>query len=223
MKLIIIRHAESERNVQLKGKTFYDEGQKKLNIPNRLIDLTESGVRQAVALSEKLIHNVRSGVLAEPDIVMSSSFTRADKTADIVSNGLEEGGVAAPKIEHNHLIRERDSGYGYEMTREESGNTFPYLRNHWSFEGKWFSTPPGGESLVQVMDRGALFLSTLSLDTRLQGKTVYAFSHGGFMQAVQAVVNKIPFEEIESRVKNPENCEFAIYSNEQGFWESVTP
>ncbi len=215
----MIRHAESVRNVALRGKTFYDQGQKKINIPNRHIELTQTGVKQASCLYKTLTDLIHSHTIAPPDVTMSSGFTRANKTADIVLEGLRREDFVSPEIVHNHLIRERDSGYGYEMTEEESRRNFPYLKAHWTFEGKWFSTPPGGESLVQVMDRAALFLHTLSLDERYKGKMVYAFSHGGFMQAVHMVVGKIPFEEAEALVKNPENCHFDIYSNEQGFWE----
>ena len=218
MKLLIIRHAESVRNVTMRGKVFYKHEEEKAGTPTRRIALTDLGKQQAHTVAEKLLAKVRTGEIAMPDIVLSSGFMRADSTAEIVTKGM---GCDLP-IKHNHLLRERDPGYGFELTEEEMQVHFPYLRQYWGLEGKWFSTPPGGESLVQVADRASLFLQTISGDARYTNKTVYAFSHGGFMMAMNVVIRSIPCLEVDTNLMNPPNCHIDTYSNEKGYWETVT-
>jgi len=106
------------------------------------------------------------------------------------------------------------------MTEQESHNHFPYLRDHWKREGRWSATPPGGESLVKVMDRSILFLTTLQNDPRYKNKTVYAFSHGGFMTATRMVVQSLSIRQATS-MENPPNCHIDSYSNENGYWEAL--
>ena len=226
MKLLVIRHAESLRNVIMKGKAFYYEDETKLDLPVFDIPLTDIGIQQAHTLAESLYLQTKEGNLTPPDHVLSSGLLRADTTAEIVLGQLSKLArdttlkerLLKLQIRYNHLLRERDPGYGFEMTEQESHNHFPYLRDHWKREGRWSATPPGGESLVRVMDRSILFLTTLQNDPRYKDATVYAFSHGGFMMATRMVVQGISIRKTDS-IMNPVNCHIDSYTNENGFWE----
>jgi broad specificity phosphatase PhoE len=210
----------------MEGKTFYQDHSEKLGVPNRHIDLTPKGVEEAKDLAQRTARMIQEGRVEPPDVVLHSGFVRAKKTADIVVGWL---GAHRPHVLtsdtlpvlQNHLLRERDSGYGFEMTEDESRQYFPYLRHHWDFEGKHFASPPGGESLVQVMDRATLLLHTLASDKRYQGKTIYAFTHGGLMMAIRMVVEGISFDEWSSLVSQPKNCQIDTYTNRQGYWETM--
>lgn len=227
MRLVMIRHAESMRNRAMKGgRIFYRTEQEKLGVPTWQIDLTEQGELQAKNLGETIIQMIEKGEIKAPDYIQSSGLKRANKTAEIVLRELKKSPILGPNREHlevsqNHLIRERESGYGYEMTTQESIHHFPYLQDHFRLEGRWFAAPPSGESLVRVMDRAELLLQKLTSDVRYQDKTVYAFSHGGFMMALTMVVKGIPFEEALTGVKNPENCEMHTYTDDGGYWERL--
>lgn len=229
MKLLIIRHAESIRNVTMQGKVFFSHESEKTKTPTRSVSLTKKGEHQALTLANTILEKTRRGAISLPEIVLSSGFARADSTAKIVIQKLSEltqGTEDFNKkkevvVKHNHLLRERDPGYGFEMTEEESQTFFPYLKQYWELEGKWFSTPPGGESLVSVMDRASLLLQSLIIDSRYINKTVYAFSHGGFMMATKMVIQGISCGEADKVMINPHNCQVHTYSNENGYWETV--
>ena len=59
------------------------------------------------------------------------------------------------------FIRERDSGYAYDMTEEEAKKQFPWMEEYWKTFGGFFAVPPGGESYAQVAQRIYLFLDTI--------------------------------------------------------------
>jgi 2,3-bisphosphoglycerate-dependent phosphoglycerate mutase len=222
MKLVLIRHAQSIRNVALQGSHFYEDEQEKLGLPNHFIHLTEKGKAEARDVGHTLCALEKQH--GTPAVLMHSGFKRAKETALLIKEEvglIYEGSSFSLPIEQNHLLRERDAGHAFEMSEGEAAKYFPFLQQYWGFEGKWFATPPGGESFIQVMDRVSLFLHILANNKKYEGRTVYAVSHGGTMQAFKMVIEKIPFDEADERVRNPKNCELARYEYEQGEWRPL--
>lgn len=223
MKLLLIRHAESVRNVNRKGKVFYDVGQEKIGLPNHLIPITKKGEGQAVEVAKKLYRDWKTGKQSLPVLLIHSGFVRTKDTCDIVYSHLKkyvatDGVTFDIPTEQNHLIRERDAGHTFEMDEVEAMTHFPHLSDYWKLDGKWFAVPIGGESLVHVMDRVSLFLSQLVHDERLKDATVYAFTHGGTMQAFEMVITKKPFDGESLKITTPENCEYICYEYAHGRW-----
>ncbi|MBP6888261.1 MAG: histidine phosphatase family protein [Candidatus Pacebacteria bacterium] len=216
MKLILIRHAQSVRNAAFKGNHFYHDGQEKLGTPNHSLTITEKGKDQARAVATMLLSEIKKGEEASPSLLLHSGFIRTRETANIIFEVLQN--ESSFPVEQNHLLRERDAGHAFEMWESEARQHFPYLESHWDFEGKWFAVPPGGESFIQVMDRVALFLQTLTVDTRHKDKTVYAVTHGGTMRAFQMVIDKVPFEKADELVLNPKNCGIVKYNYVHNVW-----
>jgi broad specificity phosphatase PhoE len=220
MKLILIRHAQSVRNAAFKGNTFYRDDQEKLGLPNHVLGLTEKGREQARDAAQKILAGV--GVYGSPTVILHSGYVRARDTANIIHEEFSKSYNHEIEFEQNHLLRERDAGHAFEMSGSESRHHFPFLEDHWKFEGKWFAVPPGGESFIQVMDRVSTFLHILSQESRPRWRdgTIYAVTHGGTMRAFQLVVEKIPFEEAEEQVTIPKNCEMAGYQYVNGSWKT---
>jgi broad specificity phosphatase PhoE len=226
MKLTLIRHAQSVRNKIVKGGHSYTDVSQKLGIPNHLIKITDLGEIQAKEVAKKLFQTSLMKGKGLPSVLLHSGYERARTTAEIILKEVkvfgEENNISVKTtIEQDHLIRERDSGYGIEMTHDESRGHFPFLEEHWALNGAWFSVPPGGESVVQVMDRVSTFLLKLAMNKDLEGKHVWAVCHARTMSAFQMVVEKIPFEKADELVLHPKNCATAEYELEYGVWKSV--
>ena len=153
MKLIVVRHGETEWNVQ--GREM---GQ--LDSP-----LTPRGVRQAEALAARL-----SAVRFEA--LYTSDLGRAVRTAEIIAAacGLEPIVDAA--------LRERDLGIFQGFTRAELESRFPedyaeYLRSGHGYQ------IPGGESGQQRTERSVRALAAIA--ERHPAETVVVVTHGGFL------------------------------------------
>jgi 2,3-bisphosphoglycerate-dependent phosphoglycerate mutase len=223
MKLTLIRHAESERNKRIRGQSFLQSSEHRLGVPNHLIPITDLGEHQAEEVAKNLFNQAIHSGDGLPSVIIHSGYKRAKSTAEIILREVKT--LASSKrfhmstyLDQDHLLRERDSGYGIEMTRDESRQHFPYLDNHWDLDGKWFAVPPGGESVVQVMDRVSTFLIKLSLNKELEDKHVWVVTHGRTISAFQMVIEKIPFDMVNELVTSPKNCGYVHYTYAGGVW-----
>lgn len=68
------------------------------------------------------------------------------------------------QLRHHLSLRERDTGYTFDMTTAEAETAFPWLQDYWNTYGPIFGRPPGCESLADVARRVYLFLSMLFRD-----------------------------------------------------------
>ncbi len=219
MKLILIRHAQSVRNALFKGNRFYRNDREKIGIPNHNLPISQKGEGQAKEAAKVLYSK-----FGRPDVILHSGFTRTLQTAKIIHNEMItrselDGHTLTVELEQNHLLRERDAGYAFELTEAEKEKHFSYLDDYWKFEGNWFAVPPGGESFIQVMDRVSTFLHMLSLVEKYRDKTIYAVTHGGTMRAFQMLAEKVPFDKADELIINAKNCEIHAYQFNRGIWE----
>src|SRR5262249_30994974 len=149
--LLLVRHAESERNVAKKGNVFFadDESRRAVHgVPDHAIPLTAEGWRQAERTGSAL--RARFGAF---DYVYHSGYRRTVETTEGLLRASPEEERAAVKVRQNVFIRERDSGYAYDMTTAEAESAFPWLQEYWKTSGSFFARPPGGESVAQVCER----------------------------------------------------------------------
>jgi len=115
------------------------------------------------------------------------------------------------------LVRERDCGYTFNMTAEESREFFPFLEEHWKLFGSFFAVPPGGESFAQVTTRVSTFFEMLCRS--YSGKNVLVVSHGGTIACFRGLIESLPYDEVVfwERGKDPGNCNVTAYSfSEEG-------
>jgi 2,3-bisphosphoglycerate-dependent phosphoglycerate mutase len=208
-QLVLIRHAESERNRVKKNNRFLpnDESANIVRgVPDYLIPLTARGHAQAAAIGPSV--RERFGIF---DTVYDSTYIRTRQTRDGVLNAYKTDEVAQMKIRSNHWLRERFPGYAYDMTDVEVDSHFPWLQKHFDDFGMFYATPVGGESLETLCRTIHNFIGILR---RVRaGKRVCIFSHGGTIRAFRYNLEKWEPQDFMDRygTEQPENCGVTVY------------
>ena len=160
--LVLVRHAESARNVAKKGNRFFldDESRKAVQgVADHLVPITDEGRRQA-DLTGRALRSDFGGF----DYVYHSGYRRTQETAEHLLAAYTDGERKSMRVRHHLFLRERDAGWTYDMTTSEAEAAFPWLQGYWETFGRFFAQPPGGESLAEVAARVYLFLGMLFRD-----------------------------------------------------------
>ena len=126
--LLIIRHGESEWNVEKRWQGWLDA------------PLTARGLQQARDRADALL---RAGFA--PAVVHCSDLGRAHRTAEIIADALDVETRPHPGF------RERGGGEWEGSTAEEIDERWPGLRDAWR-RGE-LTAPPGGEEDAAVLTR----------------------------------------------------------------------
>jgi len=216
--LVLVRHAESLRNkVKNKNSVFISESEKKKleGYSDFSLPLSSEGFNQAKKTGKALASEFENF-----DVAFHSGYVRAETTLLEMKREFSRVAREHMKIEQNALIRERDCGYTYDMTEEESAKYFPFLQNYWKKHGGFFAVPPGGESLAQVTTRVAIFYEMLC--RVWAGKKVLVVSHGGTIACFRGLIESLRYEKIIfwKRGEEPGNCNVTAYKFDDG---SQTP
>jgi 2,3-bisphosphoglycerate-dependent phosphoglycerate mutase len=213
-RLVLVRHAQSERNVAKKGGAFYadDEARRPLHgVSDDAIALTAEGRRQAVRAGEAL--RERFGAFA---CVYNSGYRRTVETTEGILSAFPEEERAAVEVRQSIFIRERDAGYGYDMTTAEAEAAFPWLSDYWNLTGPFFARPPGGESVAQVCERVHLFLDMLSRERA--GQQVLVVTHDVTVRAFRYLLERWTNEDVRTRYRQdpPHNASVTVYEHDAG-------
>jgi len=152
--LLLIRHAESEGNVN--GATVAEDW-----------PLTARGRQQAEALALRL---VCEGV--RPDAIFASPMLRALQTADIVARGL--GAVFQVMTDLAEVSIADCEG----LTVAEAEKRFPGLVVEAPGQSSLRWRFPGGESLGELRERGRQAMASLAALRERGARVVVAVSHG---------------------------------------------
>jgi broad specificity phosphatase PhoE len=207
--LVLVRHAQSERNVVKKQNGFFldDEARRAVQgIPDHRIAITEEGRRQArltgVAIRDSF------GVF---DDVYHSGYTRTMQTTDGILEAYSAEEKSRMRVRHHLFIREREAGHSYDMTDAEATAAFPYLQDYWNTFGPFFARPPGGESLAQVCERVYAFLQKVA--RTMAGRRVLVVTHGGTLWCFRCVLEGWTYEKAEEQFKSApiRNCAVTSY------------
>ena len=151
-RLLLIRHAESEGNRdQVFTATPY-------------VGLTDRGRRQARAAGEWIRER------HAPQLAVTSPFTRARQTADILA------AVLGLETIVDEDLRERDYG-------ALAGQAYASPRPGYDRERYWLWRPEGGETLEEVLVRVGAVLDRVAAGT--PDGDVVIVSHGAVMMAAQ--------------------------------------
>lgn len=138
-RLILIRHGESEANVD---PVVYSQ------VPNWRIRLTETGISQAQDAGRKI-----AGLIGNESFgVFSSPYLRTKQTKNAMLNGMARDPVFDLQ---DPTLREQD--YGNIPSPDENEANCAVRQQY----GYFFYRFPEGESCADVYDRMALFLHTL--------------------------------------------------------------
>jgi broad specificity phosphatase PhoE len=209
LRIIFIRHAESERNKAKKGATYFaDEEARKTvrGIPDHKITLTPEGMIQAQKTGIYLKNK-----FGAPDYCYHSGYRRTEQTLEEILRAFPADESVKIKIRMNQFIRERDPGYAYDMTTEEAEAAFPWLHDHWQTFGGFLCRPPGGESLSDVSQRAYTFINMLFRDRN--GKNIWVVTHGGTLRAIRFILERWTYDQALKwpRGQAPENCGITVY------------
>ncbi len=214
LKLILIRHAESERNKALDGALFITDPsllESVAKIPDHKIALTEKGVSQAREISHKI-----KEVYGVPDIVFHSGYLRTRQTTDGILGSFTEENIV---IKESLSLREREGGYTHILLESDKNTYFPYLQEYWDVVGGLFARPVGGESMMDVIEqRLKPFLKELYQE--YDGKTVVLVTHGRVIQCLRFILDEMTWEEMENfldeKESTPMNASVTVYAKKDG-------
>jgi 2,3-bisphosphoglycerate-dependent phosphoglycerate mutase len=163
LKIVIIRHAQSEGNHAGRMMGQLDDG------------LTAEGRNQARCLADHLGQTSDS-----PTAIYSSPLTRAAETADI---------LAAPfnlEVHHWDALQELHAGVFEGLTWREAQEQHPHLCQSLETSTRWIPIP-NAESPYDAYQRAIGVWNDLFAEHR-NGDYVWLISHAGVMQHLISVV-----------------------------------
>jgi broad specificity phosphatase PhoE len=209
--LVLIRHAESERN-RIKRATpttyFADEEARRTvkGVPDHKIALTHRGHEQALQTGVAL--RKRFGV---PYYFYHSGYLRTKQTTDDILQAYTPEEQARVTVRENHFIRERDPGYTYDMTQVEAETAFPWLAEYWRTFGGFLARPVGGQSLADKALECQLFLDMIY--RRRAGQAVFVATHGGTLRCFRFLIEHWDYDRAVAWPpgQSPENCGVTVY------------
>jgi broad specificity phosphatase PhoE len=209
--LVLVRHAESTRNAAKAGTFFVSDEQRRTvrGIADVDTPLTEVGWQQAEQTGLALRSNFPSF-----DVIFHSGYQRTIQTTEGLLRSFPPEERSIPQ-RSDVLLRERDTGYAFDMTQQEAAHAFTWLAEYWKTFGAFFAHPPGGESMAQVCQRVGLFLDRLQRD--FAGKKILVVSHGGTIRAFRYWLESWTYEQAAERFQHhsgPKNCSITSYTNQ---------
>jgi broad specificity phosphatase PhoE len=211
--LVLVRHAESERNQGKKGIFFSDdqEREKLRATSDHRMGLTPLGERQARATGVEL--RSRFGRF---DAVYHSGHERTVATTRGLLEAWPEAERALMPVDHDVFLRERDTGYAWDMTRAEAEAAFPWLDGYWRTTGPFFARPPGGESVADVCGRTVMVLDHLA--RQHAGQRVLLVTHGQVIRTFRYLIEGWTHAEMEANLAGPppRNAGFTVYEPGDG-------
>jgi len=170
-KLWVVRHGESAGNVA--RDAAHAAGLGRIDIAERDVDVPLSGFgeEQSEALGRWF---AQMPVEERPDVVLTSPYLRARRTAEIVQSG---GGLHVDVSDFvvDERLREKEFGMLDRLTRFGIEQHHPDQAEFRRTLGKFYHRPPGGESWCDVILRLRSALDTISL--HYGGQRVLIVSH----------------------------------------------
>src|SRR4051794_25046406 len=182
--LWIVRHGESAGNVAREAADAAGLG--RIDIEERDVDvpLSNRGEEQAQALGYWFAEMPED---QRPEVVLTSPYLRARRTAEIVQSG---GGLHVDVADFliDERLREKEFGVLDRLTRRGIQQEFPDQAEFRRLLGKFYHRPPAGESWCDVILRLRSALDTISLH-HCERRGVFV-SHQGFVLGPRLLLEK---------------------------------
>ena len=192
--LILLRHGQSQWNLENRFTGWKD------------VPLTAKGVEEANKAG-LLIKENKINI----DIIFSSILQRANKTAEL----------ALKKKDFSHLwknnqlimtksqnLNERDYGDLVGLNKEETAQKFGKDQVH-NWRRSYDVSPPGGESLKNVVDRVGPYFEKFIQPYLFSDKNVIIVAHGNSLRAIMIKIGLYKPEEI-SKIELPTGSPFVV-------------
>ena len=193
-RIILIRHGESEGNVDRK------QYEKK---PDFALDLTPKGVSQAKKAGVK----IKNIIGTEKISVYISPFFRTRQTFENLRESIEENII---RTIEDPRIREQDWGH---LRHPDENKSIKNERDHYS---TFYFRIPDGESGADVYDRVSNFLETLHRDFSKPDfpENTLIITHGMTLRLFLMKWFHWRVEEFEN-IRNPKNCQIVIMEKQE--------
>ena len=183
-KIFLIRHAESEGNVD--KSVYYEKHDSEILI-------TEHGHAQAKECAVQLLQLVGN---ASVDIY-ASSYIRARQTAQYMFDALSNDGKVI-SMQENPLLRERDWG----SLRDIVDNRHLKKEAHFNF----YYRPDKGESYADAYHRVFSFFTHLRCTHKDENKDIVIVSHGEWIRLALMYLDGFGVDYFAEHRKNPKNA-----------------
>ena len=176
MKLIFIRHGQTDWNVQGKIQGSYDS------------ELNDTGIKQAMNLSEKLLNlNYKFSK------IYSSPQKRALKTAEILSKSSNVDYISVKDLQ------EMNMGKWEGLSWKEVEENYPNEYKEWYLNRRYTKTPEG-ESYQDMLER---VLKAIHKIINENNEDVVIVSHSAVIMCLQCYVTNTPFNDmLKFKTKN---------------------
>ncbi|MEW9053777.1 MAG: histidine phosphatase family protein [Neobacillus sp.] len=177
MNLYVIRHGESEHNVDRTVMAHTHDSQH---------SLTELGKKQAENTADFM-----KALVNDKTVMYSSPYLRTIQTAKAIHALLPE---QVPFFQ-NPLLREWELGNLYDFS-----NRTPEMKKEFKAAGLFYFRHPNGESLADVYLRATMFMNTVVERVKQQQRheNMVVVSHAAFIQMLLAFLMNWPVEELGS-------------------------
>ena len=196
--LILLRHGQSQWNLENRFTGWQD------------VPLTDTGIKEAKMAGQQMLKNN-----IDVDLIFSSILQRANKTAELainemnLSNLWNENGLIVSKAKS---LNERDYGDLVGLNKEETSLKYGKEQVH-IWRRSYDVSPPGGESLKDVLERVKPYFNKYILPKINLGKNILMVAHGNSLRATMIQIGLYKSEEI-SNIELPTGSPFVItYKN----------
>lgn len=203
MIIALVRHLKSLAQTR-DGFCYKDEKQRqRLNLPSdNDVPLTQQGINHGKRLQKKFA-KISMFDPEEMDLDVSP-YLRAVETAEILF----------PQYKGKYRIvsrlSERNSGYCAGMTQKEKEAQFPFLQEYWDRTNPLLATPPGGESMFDVVYR----VEPVLKEAIAQGRNRCFVAHGNLFKAIDFILKGMLVSDFPT-IPNAPNGSLTVYRNVQ--------
>jgi 2,3-bisphosphoglycerate-dependent phosphoglycerate mutase len=188
----MLRHGQSTANVAAEAAEADGAEMIEVEAPDARVDLTDLGRAQAQAVGEWL---AKGPVEAKPQIVVSSTYRRAEATAELVARAIDV------PIQLDERLRDRELGILDRLTRHGVATRFPDENARRAFVGRFYYRPPGGESWADVA--GRLRAALRDLRAEHGGHRVLIVAHEALIFLTRYVVEQLDVARLEELSGRP--------------------
>jgi broad specificity phosphatase PhoE len=202
-RLVIVRHAESERNIWKEMATDKGDFVYGGNLRDMDVSLTSNGEKQATATGRHL------GSEFSFDRAFVSPFARTMQTARLM---IEQFPYQV-EITEEERVREIDFGILDGLTKHGIAHYHPEEKERRAKLGKYHHRPPAGENYPDVALRVHSFLGTLTRETA--GESVLVVCHSVVVLIFRKLLERLTEREIMAIDANKDmdvkNCSVTHY------------
>lgn len=176
MTLILLRHGQSQWNLENRFTGFYD------------VDITAEGESEAR----------KAGALLPPvDAVFTSTLKRARRTAEIALAEAGQAGMIS-QMSLSDALRERDYGALTGLNKAETALKYGDEQVH-IWRRSYDVPPPEGESLKDVVARVGIYYEHVMKPVIAANKTTLVAAHGNSLRALLIILGEETPDSIMAR------------------------